>query len=175
MEDTRRTSSSDRSRARAAANEPQARNTVYSLSEEETVEMGRSLAQRLRGGELILLDGDLGMGKTAFTRGLAAGLGVAPEDVNSPSFTLVQEYLGGRLELFHIDLYRLDDPEDFASLGLEEILASGAVVVVEWGEKLPPYHKRDAITVRFYDAGEGSRRIELLPAPVDPPVRGGDA
>ena len=175
MEDTRRSSSPDRPHPGAGSSEPASRRTVYSLSEEETIEIGRNLAQRLKGGELILLDGDLGMGKTAFTRGLATGLGVAPEDVNSPSFTLVQEYTGGRLELFHIDLYRLDDPEDFASLGLEEILASGAVVVVEWGEKLPPYHKRDAITVRFYDAGEDSRRIELLPAPTIPAVRGGDA
>ena len=119
--------------------------------------MGRSL----RGGELILLEGDLGLGKTVFARGVAAGLGVRPEDVSSPSFTLVQEYKGGRQPLFHVDLYRLDDPDDLGTLGLEEILSGGGVVLVEWGEKLPPYLRRDAIAVRFHDVGEGSRQIEI--------------
>jgi tRNA threonylcarbamoyladenosine biosynthesis protein TsaE len=119
--------------------------------------MGRSL----RGGELILLEGDLGLGKTVFARGVAAGLGVRPEDVSSPSFTLVQEYKGGRQPMFHVDLYRLDDPDDLGTLGLEEILSGGGVVLVEWGEKLPPYLRRDAIAVRFHDVGEGSRQIEI--------------
>ena len=65
--------------------------------------------------------------------------------------------------MFHIDLYRIDDPEEIGSLGLEEIVSAGAVVAVEWGEKLPPFLRRNAITVRFHDVGEGSRRIEVLP------------
>src|SRR5262245_41810465 len=90
------TSSADASKPRA----------VFSLSEEETLEFGRAFGARLEGGQLVILEGDLGLGKTVFARGLAMGLGVAPEDVTSPSFTLVQEYGGGRLPVFHIDLYR---------------------------------------------------------------------
>jgi len=136
--------------------------SLYSLSEEETYDMGRATAGRLHGGELILLQGDLGLGKTVFARGIAAGLGIQPEDVSSPSFTLVQEYRGGRVPMFHVDLYRVRDENEFETLGLEEILGSGAVIVVEWGEKLPPGYRREATTVRFHDVGEGSRRIELI-------------
>jgi tRNA threonylcarbamoyladenosine biosynthesis protein TsaE len=137
--------------------------TVFSLSEEETVELGRATSRGLRGGELVLLVGDLGLGKTVFARGMALGLGIAPEEVSSPSFTLIQEYGGGRLTLFHVDLYRINTDEELATLGLEEILDSNAVVVVEWGEKLSPHQRRDAIVVRFHDVGEGSRRIEVIP------------
>jgi tRNA threonylcarbamoyladenosine biosynthesis protein TsaE len=137
--------------------------TVFSLSEEETVELGRATSRGLRGGELVLLVGDLGLGKTVFARGMALGLGIAPEEVSSPSFTLIQEYGGGRLTLFNVDLYRINTDEELATLGLEEILDSNAVVVVEWGEKLSPHQRRDAIVVRFHDVGEGSRRIEVIP------------
>jgi tRNA threonylcarbamoyladenosine biosynthesis protein TsaE len=137
--------------------------TLYSLSEHETFEIGRAFARHLEGGELVLLIGDLGLGKTVFARGLATGLGVAPEDVTSPSFTLVQEYRGGRLLLFHIDLYRIQESADTESIGLEEILSAGAVAVVEWGDRLAPYWQRDALVVRFHEVGEGSRRIELVP------------
>lgn len=142
---------------------PAAARTVFSLSEGETFELGRSVGRGLKGGELLLLEGDLGSGKTTFTRGLAAGIGTDPDEVSSPSYTLVQEYRGGRLPMFHVDLYRIGEPdEDMASLGIEEILAAGGVVVVEWGEKLPPYLRRSATTVRFHDVGEGSRRIEIV-------------
>ena len=138
--------------------------TLYALSEEETSELGRALGRGLRGGELLLLDGDLGVGKTTFARGLAAGVGIDPAEVSSPSFTLVQEYKGGRVPFFHVDLYRLAEGEDDVdSLGLEELLASGGVVVVEWGEKLPSFLRHGAVGVRFHDLGEGSRRIEIAP------------
>ena len=150
--------------------------TVFSLSEEETVELGRATSRGLRGGELVLLVGDLGLGKTVFARGMALGLGIAPEEVSSPSFTLIQEYGGGRLTLYHVDLYRINSDEELATLGLEEILDSNAVVVVEWGEKLPPQQRRDAIVVRFHDVGEGSRRIEVLArTPPERADRRGDA
>ena len=137
--------------------------TSYTLSEQETYELGMVLAGGLKGGELIILEGDLGLGKTVFARGMAASLGVLPEDVTSPSFTLVQEYSGGRLPMWHVDLYRLEDnPEEIDSLGLDELMGSGGVVVVEWGEKLPSHMKSYAITVRFHDVGEGSRRIEVF-------------
>ena len=137
--------------------------TVFSLSEEETMDLGRGLGRALKGGELLLLEGDLGYGKTVFARGVAASLGVEPEEVSSPSYTLVHEYRGGRVPLFHLDLYRLDSPEEeVGALGIEEILAAGGVVLVEWGEKLPPFLRRGATTIRFHDVGEGSRRIEIL-------------
>lgn len=153
----------------------EARRTVYSLSEEETFELGRKAARSLRGGELILLEGELGAGKTVFARGVAAGLGVRPEDVCSPSFALVQEHRTGRLPVFHVDLYRLDRPEELASIGFEEILAAGGVVLVEWAEKLPPYLRRGGLLVRIQDLGEGSRRIDLLRRPRRPPRPRGDA
>jgi tRNA threonylcarbamoyladenosine biosynthesis protein TsaE len=150
--------------------------TIYSLSEDETLEFGRTFARNLKGGELILLEGELGTGKTVFTRGVALGLGIPPEDVTSPSYTLVQEYPGGRLHVFHIDLYRLEDPDEAESLGLQEILAAGGLVLIEWGEKLPPYYRRDSIRIRFHDVGEGSRRIELLTSPTKAPSeKKGDA
>jgi tRNA threonylcarbamoyladenosine biosynthesis protein TsaE len=136
--------------------------TVFSLSEDETADLGRSVGRALKGGELLLLSGDLGYGKTVFARGVAAALGVGPEEVSSPSYTLVHEYRGGRLPLFHVDLYRIDSPDEEAgSLGIEEIREAGGVVLVEWGEKLPPFLKRGASTIRFHDVGEGSRRIEI--------------
>jgi tRNA threonylcarbamoyladenosine biosynthesis protein TsaE len=137
------------------------RSTVFSLSEEETIELGRVMGRGLRGGELIVLDGDLGLGKTVFAKGIATGLGVAPEDVASPSFTLVREYRDGRVPMFHVDLYRIENTEEMGTLGIEEILAASGVVVVEWGEKLPPYLRRGATMIRFFDLGEGSRRIEI--------------
>ena len=149
--------------------------TVFSLSEEETYEFGTSLARQLEGGELIVLVGDLGTGKTVFVRGLAAGLDISPEEVSSPSFTLIHEYPGGRLHLFHIDLYRVTTPEEIATLGVEELLGSGAVVAVEWGEHLPPFHRHGALTVQLHDVGEGSRRIELRVEDKRPPEPRGDA
>lgn len=104
-------------------------------SEEETADVARALAADLKAGDVLLLSGDLGAGKTAFVRGLAAGLGVDPEDVSSPTFTLVHEYRGGRLTLYHADLYRLEKiaTED---LGLEEMGASGGVLAIEWPDRL---------------------------------------
>jgi len=107
-----------------------------SRSEEETLRLAEKLAEGLAGTELILITGELGAGKTVFVKGLASGLKVP--DVNSvcsPSFTLVNIY-EGRATLFHVDLYRLEDPEEIADLGLEDYLGNG-VVAVEWAEKLP--------------------------------------
>ena len=106
-----------------------------------------------------MLFGDLGAGKTAFVRGLAEGLGVSATEVSSPTFTLIQEYRGGRLPLLHVDLYRLEDPREIDDLGLDE-LASGAVMAIEWADKLsePP---REAICVRIEHAGDTARRITV--------------
>lgn len=154
---------------------PLTRRTVFSLSPEETLDLGRSIGRSLRGGELILLEGDLGLGKTVLAKGIAAGLGIGPDEVTSPSFTLVQEYVGGRLPMFHVDLYRLDELEELGTIGIEEILGAGGLVVVEWGEKLPPYLRQHAVTLRLRDVGEGSRRIEVLPAGQGPAQPHSDA
>ena len=129
--------------------------TVTTHSQEETAGFGRSLASSLRPGSVLLLVGDLGAGKTALVRGLAEGLGVPPEDVSSPTFTLMQEYRGGRVPLIHVDLYRLNDAREIDELGLEE-LGLNAVLAIEWAEKLPrPI--ADAIEVRI-DHGDGDER-----------------
>ena len=109
---------------------------VTTGSEQETADVGRRLAARLEGGSVVLLIGPLGAGKTALVRGLARGLGVNPDEVSSPTFTLIQEYRGGRVPLLHVDLYRLDDPREVEELGLEE-LGEHAVLAIEWAEKLP--------------------------------------
>jgi tRNA threonylcarbamoyladenosine biosynthesis protein TsaE len=109
---------------------------VTTASEFETAAVGRDLAASLRAGDALLLSGDLGAGKTAFVRGLAEGLGIPSDAVSSPTFTLIQEYRGGRLPLFHVDLYRLDDPREIDDLGLDEIASEG-VLAIEWAEKLP--------------------------------------
>jgi tRNA threonylcarbamoyladenosine biosynthesis protein TsaE len=136
--------------------------TFVTRSEEETGALGRDLAGTLEPGIAVLLYGDLGAGKTAFTRGLAAGLGVSPEDVSSPTFTIIQEYRGGRLPLFHVDLYRLNDPREIEDLGLDEMARTGALAI-EWAEKLtrPP---RGAIEVRITH-GDGDERSVTVNSP----------
>lgn len=125
-------------------------------SEAETANVGRKLAASLRAGDAVLLSGELGAGKTALVRGLAEGLGVAPDEVSSPTFTLIQEYRGGRLPLFHVDLYRLDDPREIEDLGLDEIAGDG-VLAIEWAEKLPARRYEKAITVEI-EHGDGDAR-----------------
>ena len=164
--DTRRTKDKATKAAKPAPRTEEGPSTVFSLSEDETLELGRGVGRVLKGGELVVLEGDLGYGKTVFARGVATGLGIPAEEVSSPSFTLVHEYRGGRVPLFHVDLYRLERPEEeVGGLGIEEILAAGGVVLVEWGERLPPYLRRDAVVVRLHDVGEGSRRIEIITQP----------
>ena len=109
--------------------------THHSNSEEQTRQIAAVLARDLRAGAVILLQGDLGAGKTAFVRGLAEGLGINTDDVTSPTFTLVHEYRGGRLPLIHVDLYRLDRA-DLDEIGLDQDLAATGVVAIEWPERL---------------------------------------
>jgi tRNA threonylcarbamoyladenosine biosynthesis protein TsaE len=132
---------------------------VVARSEAETTAAGRELAASLEAGSVVLLFGDLGAGKTVFVRGLAEGLGVSRDDVSSPTFTIVQEYRGGRLPLFHVDLYRLNDAREIDDLGLDEIAADG-VLAIEWAEKLPRPIAH-AITVRL-EPGDGDARTILI-------------
>lgn len=107
--------------------------TFTTHSAAETEALGERLAARLTGGEVIAYTGDLGAGKTAFTRGLARGLGIA-DRVTSPTFTIVNEYEGGRLPLFHFDMYRLSSSDELYDIGWEDYLARGGVCAVEWSE-----------------------------------------
>jgi tRNA threonylcarbamoyladenosine biosynthesis protein TsaE len=133
--------------------------TFTTNSEDETAAVGRALAPRLSAGSAVLLFGDLGAGKTALVRGLAEGLGVAPDEVSSPTFTLVQEYRGGRLPLFHVDLYRLNDPREIDDLGLEEIASEG-VLAIEWAEKLRAGPGR-SVAVRITHGDGDARTIDI--------------
>jgi len=133
--------------------------TTLTHSESETAAVGRDLAASLAAGSVVLLHGDLGAGKTALVRGLAEGLGAPPEEVSSPTFTLMQEYRGGRVVLVHVDLYRLDDPREIDDLGLEEV-GQASVLAIEWAEKLPRPIP-GAIDVRIDHAGGDTRTISV--------------
>ena len=138
------------------------RRSTVTHSEAETAAAGRELAAGLSAGSTVLLIGDLGAGKTAFVRGLAEGLGVSPADVSSPTFTIMQEYRGGRLPLYHVDLYRLDDPREIEDLGLDELTANG-ILAIEWADKLDKLgrSKPGAITITFQQGDDDQRTLSI--------------
>lgn len=129
--------------------------TVITKSPEQTELLGKKLAELLRPGDVIAYYGDLGAGKTAFTRGLAVGLGIQ-ETVTSPTYTIVNEYLSGRMPLFHFDMYSLSSSEELFDIGWEDYLARGGVCAVEWSENVA-----DALTDAI------SITIEKDPAQLD--------
>ena len=126
---------------------------------EETEALGEKLAKLLRPGTVLAYLGDLGAGKTAFTRGLARGLGCR-ETVTSPTYTIVNEYLGGRLPLFHFDMYRLASSDDLWDIGWEDYLDRQGVCAVEWSENVPEA-MTGALTVRIEKLGDTVRRITI--------------
>ena len=128
-------------------------------SPEETEKIGEKLAQKLTPGTVLAYRGDLGAGKTAFTRGLARGLGI-PDRVTSPTFTIVNEYCGER-ELIHFDMYRLNDSDELFDIGWEDYLARGAVCAVEWSEKVDDAFYGDETIVRIEKLGDTERKITI--------------
>ena len=132
---------------------------VLTNSPIETEAVGAALAKILPAGAVIAYEGDLGAGKTAFTRGLARGLGYA-EPVTSPTYTIVNEYLGGRLPLFHFDMYRLASADDLWDIGWEDYLERGGICAVEWSENVREALESPVI-VRIEKLGEDARRITL--------------
>ncbi len=130
--------------------------SIISHSPAETFAYGRSLGETLRAGDVVALDGELGAGKTHFVKGIAAGLGCAG-DVTSPTFTLVHEYAGGRLPLFHFDFYRLESEDETLRIGLDDYLGEGGVVVIEWAGKFPALLPAGTRWFRMR-AGEGDVR-----------------
>ena len=128
-------------------------------SPEQTEALGAKLAQQLRPGTVIAYRGDLGAGKTAFTRGLARGLGIT-EPVTSPTYTIVNEYLTGKMPLFHFDMYRLRSSDDLFDIGWEDYLERGGICAVEWSENVADAME-DALWVCVEKTGESTRRITV--------------
>ena len=127
----------------------------------ETEALGAALAEELKPGAVVAFTGDLGAGKTAFVRGLARGLGIG-ERVTSPTFTIVNEYEGGRLPLFHFDLYRLDSAGELFDIGWEDYLARGGVCAVEWSEKVSEALEPGAIRVDIRRGGDDGQRVVTI-------------
>lgn len=140
--------------------------TCRNSSPEETTALGEVLGRLFRGGEVICLTGDLGAGKTHFAKGVAKGLGIN-ETVTSPTFTLINEYTG-RLPLYHVDAYRLEDPEEAYDLGLEEYIYGDGVTLIEWPDRVAELLPEDYLTIeinRIDGAGESVREINFNPGP----------
>ena len=133
--------------------------TSLTRSETETQRIAQEFAATLKAGDVLLLSGDLGAGKTTFVRGLAEGLGIDPGEVSSPTFTLVHEYRGGRLTLYHADLYRLENTAT-NDLGLEEIGVQDGVLAIEWPDRLT-HRLPGAKTVSIDMVDENARRITV--------------
>lgn len=132
---------------------------ILTRSSEETIAQGREIGARLTPPVLILLSGDLGAGKTTLTKGIAAGLGAAREDdVTSPTFTLVHKYEGST-RVYHVDLYRIEDLHDFETLGLEDIFAEQAVVIVEWPERMKLRTDWPIVRIQLEHVAEDTRKI----------------
>ena len=132
---------------------------IATASEQETEHAGETFATTLKPGDVVLLYGELGAGKTAFVRGMVRGLGGNAEDVSSPTFTIVQEYAARAATLFHVDLYRLE-PAEIEDLGLDDMLEAGGIAAIEWAGRWPG-RPRDAIEVRIAAAGESRRHIDV--------------
>ena len=128
-------------------------------SPQQTEALGCALAQQLTAGTVLAFEGDLGAGKTAFTRGLARGLG-CKEMVTSPTYTIVNEYLGGRLPLFHFDMYRLKSSDDLWDIGWEDYLDRNGICAVEWSENVADAME-EPIVITIEKLGEESRRITI--------------
>ena len=128
----------------------------------ETIAFGRRLAASLAPPKLVVLRGELGAGKTTLVKGIAEGFQAArQEDVTSPTFTLVHEYRGPQVNVYHIDLYRVDTPRQLETLGLDDLMAENAVLLIEWGEKFPRFVRERDVEITLQSVGEDERRITI--------------
>ena len=132
-------------------------------SADETIALGRELAAKLHDLRMVILHGDLGAGKTTLVKGIAEGIEAASQDdVTSPTFTLIHEYRGPEVTLYHVDLYRIETERELATLGLDELIASdGNLTVIEWGEKFPRLVAECDAEIRIERVGEGERKIAV--------------
>ena len=136
---------------------------VESFSANDTYQFGRLLGEKLKPGAVVCLDGDLGVGKTVFVKGVAAGLGIT-EPVVSPTFTIVCEYKEGRIPMYHMDVYRIEDPEELYEIGYEEYLFGDGVCLIEWSELIRELIPAEAIRVKIakdLDKGLSYRSISV--------------
>lgn len=131
-------------------------------SAEETTALGRKLVEHLRPPKLVLLRGDLGAGKTTLIKGIAEGFrAAAQDDVTSPTFTLIHEYRGPQVTVYHIDLYRVDTARELMTLGLDDLFDEDSVLLIEWGDKFERFRRERDVEIAIERTGENSRRITL--------------
>lgn len=135
---------------------------ILTHSAAETIAFGRRFAGELTPPKLVLLRGELGAGKTTLVKGIAEGFQAAKEeDVTSPTFTLVHEYRGPKVNLYHIDLYRVDTPRQLETLGLDDLMADNAILLIEWGEKFPRFVRERDVEIALESTGEDARKITI--------------
>jgi tRNA threonylcarbamoyladenosine biosynthesis protein TsaE len=138
--------------------------TFSTHSAEETTELGRRLSGELKPGSIVLLRGDLGAGKTTMVKGIAEGFQAArAEDVTSPTFTLIHEYRGPEVTLYHIDLYRIDTQRELDTLALDDLMTSQSILLIEWGEKFARFAKERDVEIAIEHKG-GDERVVLCGA-----------
>ena len=138
--------------------------TFSTHSAEETTELGRHLAAELKPGSIVLLRGDLGAGKTTMVKGIAEGFRAAKaEDVTSPTFTLIHEYRGPEVTLYHIDLYRIDTQRELDTLALDDLMTAHSILLIEWGEKFERFAKERDVEIAIEHGGGDDRLIFLHP------------
>jgi tRNA threonylcarbamoyladenosine biosynthesis protein TsaE len=131
-------------------------------SEEETIALGRALAASLTPPKLVVLRGELGAGKTTLIKGIAEGFQAASEeDVTSPTFTLVHEYRGPEVVVYHIDLYRVDTARELETLGIDDLISENSVLLIEWGEKFTRFQRERDVEISLERLGENDRRIRV--------------
>lgn len=132
-------------------------------SPEETIALGRELAKSLSPPKLVVLRGELGAGKTTLVKGIAEGFQAASqEDVTSPTFTLVHEYRGPAVSLYHIDLYRVDTPHQLETLGLDDLIAPNSLLLIEWGEKFGRFVRERDVEIVLEREGENARQVKVI-------------
>jgi tRNA threonylcarbamoyladenosine biosynthesis protein TsaE len=137
--------------------------TFHTHSAEETTDLGRQLAAELEPGSIVLLRGDLGAGKTTLIKGIAEGFNAAEaEAVTSPTFTLIHEYRGPEVTLYHIDLYRIDTQRELDTLALDDLMESNTILLIEWGEKFERFAKERDFEIGIDHLGADNRRIAFL-------------
>src|ERR1051325_5531056 len=144
--------------------------TFSTHSAEETTELGRRLAAELKPGSIVLLRGDLGAGKTTMVKGIAEGFQAAKaEDVTSPTFTLIHEYRGPQVTLYHIDLYRIDTQRELDTLALDDLMTANSILLIEWGEKFERFARERDVEIAIEPRGDDQRSIAVLSASDSPP------
>lgn len=132
----------------------------YTNSPEETIELGKQIGSRLKGGEIIAYKGGLGAGKTTITRGIALGMGL-PDNVSSPTFSIVNEYHGSGLSLYHFDMYRISGGEDLETTGYFDYMSDDAVIAAEWSENIEDELDSSVITIELESTGGDGRKITV--------------